>query len=58
MLHLKKRLNRLETQDEQAQDYLFELEVAERLVRQGHGISFEEPDMKDDSTGRARERSS
>ena len=45
VLHLKKRLNRLETQDEQAQDYLFELEIAERLVAQGHAITFEEPDV-------------
>lgn len=41
VLHLKKRVNRLETQDEQAQDYFFELEIAERLVRQGHAITFE-----------------
>lgn len=45
VLHLKKRLNRLETQDEQAQDYLFELEIAERLVAQGHTVTFEEPDV-------------
>lgn len=45
VLHLRKRLNRLETQDERAQDYLFELEIAERLVAQGHAITVEEPDV-------------
>lgn len=45
MPFLKKRINRLETQEERAQDYLFELEIAERLVRQGHAITFEEPDI-------------
>jgi hypothetical protein len=45
VIRLKKRLNRLETQDVGAQDYLFELEIAERLVGQGLKVFFDEPDI-------------
>jgi hypothetical protein len=51
MRFLKKRLNRLETQDERAQDYLFELEIAERLARQGHALTFAEPDIVLETSG-------
>ncbi len=45
VVKLKKRLNRLTTQDEQAQDFLFELEIGARLTRLGLTITFDEPDI-------------
>jgi SEC-C motif-containing protein len=43
---LKKRLDRLQTQSERAQDYLFEIEVAGRLARHPNvTVAFEEPDL-------------
>ncbi len=45
VVKLKKRLNRLTTQDEQAQDFLFELEVGARFTRLGLAITFDEPDI-------------
>lgn len=42
---LRKRLNRLTTQDEQAQDFLFELEIGARFTRLGFTITFDEPDI-------------
>jgi hypothetical protein len=45
VLKLRKRLDRLTTQDEQAQDFLFELEVGARFTRLGLTITFDEPDI-------------
>jgi hypothetical protein len=45
VVKLKKRLNRLMTQEEQAQDFLFELEIGARLTRLGLTITFDEPDI-------------
>lgn len=43
---IKGRINRLETQAEEAQDHLFELDIAARLVRWiGQGVSIDEPDI-------------
>ena len=42
---LRKRIDRLVSQDEQAQDFLFELELGARCVSHGFTISFEEPDI-------------
>jgi len=42
---LKERINRLESLDEQALDYFFELEIAYRLAQTGISIAFEEPDL-------------
>lgn len=42
---LRKRVNRLVSQNEQAQDFLFELELGGRFVAQGLTITFEEPDI-------------
>ena len=41
----KKRLNRLNTQEEQAQDFLFELEIAARLAGLSLAVTFDEPDI-------------
>lgn len=45
VLKLRKRLDRLMSQDEQAQDFLFELEVGARFTRLGLTITFDEPDI-------------
>jgi hypothetical protein len=45
VMKLKKRLNRLTTQDEPAQDFLFELEMGARFTRLGLTITFDEPDI-------------
>jgi len=42
---LRKRIDRLTTQTEQAQDYLFEIEVAGRLARAELELAFREPDI-------------
>ncbi len=42
---LRKRIDRLTTQADQAQDYLFEVEVAGRLARAGLVPAFCEPDI-------------
>lgn len=42
---LRKRLNRLETQDEAAQDDLFEIDLAYRLFKRGVDVEFAEPDI-------------
>jgi hypothetical protein len=42
---LRKRLNRLTSQDDQAQDFLFELELGGRFVARGLSITFDEPDI-------------
>jgi hypothetical protein len=42
---LRKRVNRLESQDEQAQDILFELEMGARFTHLGLTITFDEPDI-------------
>lgn len=42
---LRKRVDRLVSQDEQAQDFLFELELGARCVSHGFTISFDEPDI-------------
>lgn len=41
---LKKRLNRLESQDEEALDYFFELDIAHRLARRGIDVKFGDPE--------------
>jgi len=45
VVRLKKRLNRLQTQNEQALDYFFELDIAHRLARRGIPVAFDEPDL-------------
>lgn len=42
---LRKKLDRLISQDEQAQDFLFELELGARCVAHGLSIEFDEPDI-------------
>lgn len=44
---LRKRLNRLETQDAEALDYFFELDVAHRLFKRGVPVSFGDPDLRE-----------
>lgn len=43
--HLRKRFDRLKTQNELAQDVLFEIEMAGKLAEAGIPIAFEEPDI-------------
>lgn len=42
---LRKGLNRLESQDEAAQDDLFEIDIAYRLFKRGFDVEFAEPDI-------------
>jgi hypothetical protein len=42
---LRKRIDRIATQDEKSQDYLFELEIAARFASKGLTVSLEEPDI-------------
>lgn len=42
---LRKKLNRLESQNEAAQDDLFEIDIAYRLVKRGVEVEFAEPDI-------------
>lgn len=42
---LKKRIDRMKTQDEPAQDFFFELDIAQRLYKRGFSVAFEEPDI-------------
>lgn len=48
---LRKRFDRIETQTADAQDRLFELEVAGRLARRGIVVEFDEPDIVAKSHG-------
>ena len=41
----RKRIDRIATQDEKSQDYLFELEIAARFARKGFTVALEEPDI-------------
>jgi hypothetical protein len=49
--HLRKQVDRLETQAAGSQDYLFEIEVAGRLVAAGLRPAFAEPDIRVDVAG-------
>jgi hypothetical protein len=51
---LRKRFDRIETQEAATQDRLFELEVAGRLARRGIWVEFGEPDVVARSTGLGR----
>lgn len=45
MRFLRKRFDRLKTQDSKSQDAIFEIEVAGRLARTGLHVEFSEPDI-------------
>lgn len=51
---LRKHFDRIETQTADAQDRLFELEVAGRLARRGIEVDFDEPDIVAKAVGLGR----